>query len=187
MGGDKEMNEIVELLAARGVTLDMGLAPDELHQIEEKYSIVFPDDLRSLYRAALPISAGFPNWRDALKPIETSAFIDYLSAPFAGVENTIDDVRWPDEWGEEPADKGERDERILKELKQAPKLIPVFGHRYMPSTHESDFPVISVSGWDIIYYGSNLREYFQIEFGNLKWGDMDFNHIKEIPFWSNIM
>ena len=48
----------------------------------------------------------------------------------------------------------------------APKLIPVYSHRYIPSEPSlSGNPVLSVVQTDIIRYGDGLLSYFHAEFG----------------------
>ena len=74
-----------------------------------------------------------------------------------------------------------------KKLHEAPKLLPVYGHRYMPMLSGVQVPVISVHGTDIIYYGESLSDYFYIEFGTKKQEEIDFDSIRPIPFWSDIM
>jgi hypothetical protein len=47
----------------------------------------------------------------------------------------------------------------------APVLIPIFGHRYIPSRpHAAGNPIFSVAGVDIIHYGKNLFHYLDHEF-----------------------
>ena len=42
-------------------------------------------------------------------------------------------------------------------------------------------------GVDVIYYGGNLEEYFNIEFGDQKQSSLDIAHIEYVPFWSDLM
>ena len=70
---------------------------------------------------------------------------------------------------------------------QAPKLIPIYSHRYLPIIDgEDDPPVISVVGSDIIYYGCNLSDYFNREFFGGK-GAISIPMNNRIPFWSDII
>jgi hypothetical protein len=64
-----------------------------------------------------------------------------------------------------------------------PKLIPIFSHRYVVSGKDADYPIISVYQTDIIYYGSNLLEYFKHEFNHTH----NITNVKEIPFWNQII
>ncbi len=73
-------------------------------------------------------------------------------------------------------------------MDKVPKLIPIYSHRYIPSSlNEIGNPVYSVHQTDIIYYGKDLWDYFNIEFGNKMHKDIAFNEIKtKIPFWSEL-
>jgi hypothetical protein len=70
----------------------------------------------------------------------------------------------------------------------APKLIPIYSHRYIPEKpNESGNPILSVYQTDIIYYGANLLEYFENEFRR-KGTKLEIDsRIKEIEFWSEII
>lgn len=53
---------------------------------------------------------------------------------------------------------------------KAPKLVPIYSHRYMPFITEDDnIPVFSIMQSDIIYYGENLISYLEVEFGFKKY------------------
>lgn len=58
----------------------------------------------------------------------------------------------------------------------------------MPSfPFEYGNPIMSVHQTDIIYYGENLLSYLLVEFGLKEHEDIDFENIKYIPFWSDII
>jgi hypothetical protein len=71
----------------------------------------------------------------------------------------------------------------------APKLIPLISHRYLPEQpHESDNPIFSIFYTDVIYYGANLKDYFEREFGDGHTRDRPLpRQIKYIPFWSDLV
>ena len=73
-----------------------------------------------------------------------------------------------------------------REYKKYPKLIPVFLHRYIPSTpQETGNPVFSVYQMDIIYYGTDLATYFRNAFKLKLPDDLEFpKEVKHIRFWS---
>ena len=57
-------------------------------------------------------------------------------------------------------------EKIVRDkLSYAPKLIPIYTHRYMPMIDEKNNPIFFIHGVDVICYGTRINEYFQIEFG----------------------
>lgn len=74
-------------------------------------------------------------------------------------------------------------------MQKVPKLIPIYGHRYIPIVNGLDNPpIFSVYQTDVIYYGIDLENYFRIEFDFLKWDvindAIDKDKITLIPFWS---
>ncbi len=89
--------------------------------------------------------------------------------------------------GDEPEDEAKRVAFIRGKIPDAPRLIPIYSHRYMPLCSLENYPVLSVHGVDVIYYGGNLEEYFNIEFGDQKQSSLDIAHIEYVPFWSDLM
>lgn len=95
-------------------------------------------------------------------------------------------IWWP-EWGKEPSSVRARKQILRDVVSRAPKLIPLIGHRYLPEQpHESGNPVFSIFYTDAIYYGVNLKDYFEREFGG--WHTQPWpKQIKHIPFWSDLV
>lgn len=89
--------------------------------------------------------------------------------------------------GEKPASLEARKEVLHSVVSRAPKLIPLISHRYLPERpQESGNPVFSVYQADVIYYGTDLADYFEREFFgwyHRPWPDQ----IKHIPFWSDLV
>ncbi len=53
---------------------------------------------------------------------------------------------------------------------------------------ESGNPVISMYGYDTIYYGRNLEDYFDHEFGGAAHASIfEPTPPKRIPFWSDLI
>ena len=69
-------------------------------------------------------------------------------------------------------------------LESAPRLIPLYGHRFLPSYENQEMPILSVVDLDIIYYGKDLYDYFEIEFGNRKLS-LALKEYKQVPFWTS--
>jgi hypothetical protein len=79
----------------------------------------------------------------------------------------------------------------------APKLIPVFGHRYLLAEPcEAGNPIFSIDQSDMIIYGEDLHSYFLEEFGDLVGeGRPSHDHQRQIqlepyraiPFWGEIL
>ncbi|MFX8441345.1 hypothetical protein ABTL81_20405, partial [Acinetobacter baumannii] len=71
---------------------------------------------------------------------------------------------WLAEWGSRPTETIARREIVQAAVAAAPTLIPLIGHRFLPSEpNEAGNPVFSVYQTDIIYYGANLEHYFNNE------------------------
>lgn len=177
---------VLSLLEAKHIRLDKGLTHDELFEIEGIYDIVFPNSLKSLLMVKLPISKGFYNWRN--KEQQNVDFIkSMLNQPLRYINEMPEEVYWCEDWGKEPKDKDVFKIEVKRRLSLAPKLIPIFSHRYMPVIIEDNPPIISVHGGDIIYMGEDIIDYFYVEFGEKNQKDIRFSSITPIPFWSDLM
>ena len=69
-------------------------------------------------------------------------------------------------------------------LESAPPLIPLYGHRFLPIFENKEIPVLSVVDLDIIYYGMDLYDYFEVEFGHKRLVS-DSKKYREVPFWTS--
>jgi hypothetical protein len=108
---------------------------------------------------------------------EGSSFYDWIHGANSirdALEQVVDglafDVEnnnlWSESWGAKPNTDEEREQRIRELIAAAPKLIPVFGHRFLLAEPcEAGNPVLSIMQSDIIVYGGDLHDYFLIEFG----------------------
>ena len=143
------------------ITFARGLTRDEISTIELRYNIHFPKSLRNFLMQALPVSNGFYNWRDS-----SAENVRYIKEAIARPMEAL---------------------KELAEASKAPVLIPVYAHRYMPMVDTENPPILSVHGTDIIYYGENLLDYLDVEFGTKKQEDIAFDRIQPVPFWSEIM
>ena len=181
------MNEqIIKKLKEHGIEFQIGLTVEEILNIEDIYEIKFPDSLRELLMMALPVSKGFYNWRDTGE--KNVMFIrETINRPFINVNEMAEEVYWNDNWGYEPKDEEKIALEVRKRLRNAPKLIPFYSHRYMPMLEDKNPPIISIHGIDIIYYGKNIEEYIEVEFSGKNQNTIDFQSIKPIQFWSEIM
>lgn len=178
--------KIISLLKACGVEFAPGLAPDEMEKIEKTYGIQFPKSLRIFLMEALPVSTGFYNWRD-FQPTNVRRIKQVMDLPVKQIRECAQEVEWNEEWGEEPDSGADREQVVRKRLECAPRLLPVYAHRYIPVMESDDPPIISVHDTDVIYYGKNLADYFEVEFGKKKHGEIKALRMEQIPFWSEIM
>jgi hypothetical protein len=153
----------------------------ELDRAQARYGLTFPPDLIDLYLWAR-IEGGL-DWTGDETRIRQA-----LAWPFEGLLAEVEEggLWWP-EWGERPASAGARGEALSAVLQRAPKLIPLYGHRYLPETPtEPGNPVFSVYGSDIIVYGANLAEYLAHEFfaNGTGWQVAPY---RQIDFWSEMV
>jgi cell wall assembly regulator SMI1 len=140
-----------------------GLTLDEIASIEREFGFCFADDHRALLMTAHSVGGRLPNWRDG----DREQLREMLAWP---VEGVLFDVRhndfWYDGWGERPESMEESLATARGFLLDAPRLIPVYGHRYLPAGRGTEgHPVLSVWQTDIIIYGADLASYLRHEFG----------------------
>ena len=151
------------ILESAGVLFEPGLSIKEIHQIEDRFQLLFPLDYRDFIMYALPVSEGFVSWRSA----DESEILKMLSWPSEGICFDIEFNRfWIEEWGPRPEQLKDAISIARKFIDKAPLLIPILAHRYIPAEpNESGNPVFSVYQTDIIYFGRDFNEYLENEFG----------------------
>jgi len=75
---------------------------------------------------------------------------------------------------------------MMQIIENAPILLPIYSHRYMPVIDgEDDPPIISSIGRDTVCFADNLSDYIKREFCNEC--NHQYNDIQDIPFWSDII
>jgi hypothetical protein len=173
-------------LIAAGVSFDRGLTSKELTAIEKDFGFVFPPDLKEFLNYALPISPRWPEWRAS-----RSAVAKRLEWPYDGMCFDIQrNSFWLDSWGPKPESFAEACSIARTALEAAPRLIPVYVHRYLPALPcLPGNPVFSVYQTDIIYYGADLADYFCNEFRQ-QFGRTEHAigaNIRLIEFWSDLV
>lgn len=166
-----------------------GLALAELDEAQARYEVRFPPDMIDMYRQRWPSKAY--DWSSDDQRIR-----EMLAWPFERLLWDVEHGSWWADWGERPTDRQSREEIVGQAVAAAPRLIPIYGHRFIPEEpHESGNPVFSMYGFDTIYYGGNLEEYFENEFsGGQKLGGVPRNELSHVdvqalpfvPFWSDL-
>jgi hypothetical protein len=74
---------------------------------------------------------------------------------------------WLADWGAQPDDPAESRLVVQKVLREAPALIPIYGHRAIPNEPaDAGNPVFSLHQSDVIEYGVDLEDYLVNEFGS---------------------
>ena len=189
MGGEEMVGDLLKidriktLLLENSIFLEPGLSDEEIQKVETIYGIEFPEQWLVVYQQLLPISEGFYNWRDF--SVENIAAIkERLASSYNGILESIDEIVWDISWGLEPARVEEKNKKIRKMLESAPSLIPLYGHRFLPILENKEMPILSVVDLDIIYYGLDLYDYFEVEFGHKRLVS-DSKKYKEVPFWTS--
>ncbi|RDX57756.1 hypothetical protein CR513_62979, partial [Mucuna pruriens] len=122
---------ILKSLKSSNVVIDEGLSEAELANIESKLKFSFPPDLRVILQEGLPTSQGFPNWRSS----STQQLQILLTLPTSSILRRVSNTRfWHPSWGPQPPDPT-RDIRLL--LDDAPPLVPIYRHCYIPSSPDA--------------------------------------------------
>jgi hypothetical protein len=145
------------------VRIQRGLTDRELARVEHTFGFQFADDHRAFLAAGLPTGPSWPDWRRG----DRQALHDRLGWPVHGVLFDVEhNGYWHESWGDRPSNRREAVAVAEPHLREAPQMVPVFGHRFLPSGRGSyGHPVLSMHQTDIIYYGSELEDYIHSEFG----------------------
>ena len=168
---------------SKGIPLEAGLTAAELSQIELENRFQFPPDLRRFLHEILPVGDKFPNWRQNIGSGFLNKQDDWVVNGFLfDVEHN---KMWFQEWGERPSELRDALYIARAYLQVAPRLIPIYSHRFIPvDPSEEGNPILSVMQTDIICYGNDLSDYFCKEFGFLRSKHLQFREtIKPIDFW----
>jgi hypothetical protein len=182
------LQQCKSLLKRANIVLAPGMSSEEIVAVESRFGMRFPPDYRALLMDVLPISGNFVDWRRG-DPI---AIQRQFAWPYEGICFDIEyNAFWLPEWGPRPINLTDAFAIATHAVQQAPVLIPIFGHRFIPATpSESDNPIFSVYQTDIIYYGRNLLEYLENELSLAAFGKQRYQisePVKVIPFWSHLV
>ena len=184
----KKFDAIIAKLNDRGVSFERGMSQQDVFDTEAYYGISFPDELKNFYATGLPISSGFYNWRNK-SSANISLIKRALEMPIEGLKVGLENGDfWCDSWGLHPEHSEDALEILLMHYSRAPKMIPIYSHRYMPSIPGSkNTPVFSIMQSDIIYFGTDLISYLEIEFGYKQHKDILRASFQQIEFWNDLM
>ncbi|WP_020661209.1 hypothetical protein [Amycolatopsis benzoatilytica] len=179
--------------------LTPGLTDAEFARIEREYGFEFAHDHRAFLAVALPVARPFdpatgdpaarrppwPDWRDG-DPEELRGKVAW---PVEGVLQAVEHGWWDPAWGERPAPAAAAVAAAKRRAEAAPRMVPVFSHRYLPGGHgSSGRPVLSMMGADIIYYGTDLLDYLNQEFGGSGRASLAALTKQDAgPFWSDFL
>ncbi|WP_018546535.1 hypothetical protein [Streptomyces sp. LaPpAH-108] len=184
-------------LAGTGLyAFEPGLTDAEFERIEREYGFEFAADHRAFLAAGLPVNVPpeegqtwlkpWPEWRGG----DLESLRRQLDWP---VESVLLDVEhsgfWHASWGERPASRAVALERARQQLAEAPVLVPVYAHRYLPAGRDtSGHPVLSLWQTDVIHYGLDLVDYTHREFDETR-GETGkgWNPRATVPFWRDLL
>ncbi|RDI33187.1 hypothetical protein [Lentzea flaviverrucosa] len=173
-----------------------GLTDAEFARIEAEHGVEFADDHRAFLAAGLPVNSPFepepgvfhtweqpwPEWRGG----DQTGLREQLDWPVRRVLEKVETGgHWNRAWGERPDAPEAAVEVARQALAEAPRLVPVYGHRFLPAGRgTSGHPVLSVWGTDIMCYGTDLADYVDREFRNPtpEFPD-DWAPRATVPFW----
>jgi hypothetical protein len=164
-----------------------GYSQTQLDELERKWKLRFPPDYR-LFLSTLG-STDHPGFYDWL--VGDDAIHRAYEAVVEGLAFDVEQNQlWLDAWGPRPSSEDERRRVVSAQVEQAPKLIPVFGHRFLVAEPcESGNPVLSIHQSDIIIYGADLRMYLLNEFAPLLGTTSDWKTPAkfEVRFWGEFI
>jgi len=140
-----------------------GLSDSELDAIEAEFAFSFAADHRAFLAGGLPTGRGWPDWRDG----DRAALRELLAWPVEGVLfDVVQNGFWYDGWGLRPAEDDAALSVARGGLVTAPRMIPVYSHRYLPAGRgRAGHPVLSIYQTDVICYGADLVDFLRAEFG----------------------
>ncbi|MDX3656690.1 hypothetical protein PV646_05165 [Streptomyces sp. ID05-26A] len=175
-----------------------GLTDAELARIEAEHGFEFADDHRAFLQAGLPVNTPYmseagvfhtweqpwPEWGGD-DPEELRLQLDW---PVKMVLGEVErGEHWNPAWGERPDALETAVEVARQELAEVPRLLPVYGHRFVPAGRDmSGHPVLSMWGTDIICYGTDLLDYVNREFAAPALPG-DRAPRATVPFWSDYL
>ncbi len=153
----------------------------DLEKAQDIYNLLFPPDLIAFLSEDQPLKTY--DWRT-----DNQAIRQMLCWPEDGLIFDVEhNALWLDEWGERPSRQEHRAEVVRQAVAAAPRLIPIFAHRFLPSEPSlAGNPVFSVYQADIIVYGANLDDYIEREINDRSsraWPE----DIRRIRFWSDLV
>ncbi|MGH2607671.1 MAG: hypothetical protein ACRDHF_01165 [Tepidiformaceae bacterium] len=166
------------------VRLEPGLSSTELKRAEVAFGCSFPQDFRSLISRMCFTGEPWEGWREP-ELMRIRALNWVVGAAKFDIENNR---YWHKDWGRKPRAKVEAIAVAEAYLRNAPPLLPLLGHRFLPAVpHESGNPVISMYQFvDSIYYGNDLADYFHQELGTPR-PEWARDNPREVLFWSSFL
>ena len=171
--------------------IEDGLSPTELDRAEQWLGLAFPSLWREVLAIVHPVAVPrpprgpdgvlrwtrFPDWR--LRDEEMTNFV--VELPIDGLLFDVESNGfWWTAWGEAPREVAARVELAGRMLVQVPKLIPIWGHRYVSDVPGA--PVFSIVQSDLYVPALTLED---MATGRSQDGlPVEGYPIGDVPFWS---
>ncbi|MBN9122284.1 MAG: DUF2716 domain-containing protein [Planctomycetes bacterium] len=181
MNTNRWTHAAVEALKTRRIVFEPGLTDDEIVRAEKTFDFRFPPDLRTFLQIALPVTGGFPNWRSES---EKELRHRYFDPPARGILFDVEhNDYWPAGWGPRPPELADALAEAGRRLANAPRLIPVRSHHYLPAAPAAGAPVLAVRQSGIVVAAPDLPAYL----ANLPDGERaeGFEAFGDVPFWAD--
>jgi hypothetical protein len=195
--------EAMRRLRLRSVCdIDTGLTDEEFARVEREFGFEFADDHRAFLAAGLPVNTGprrrepgviythprpWPDWRNG----DPGTLRELLDRPVQGVLFDVEKSGfWYDGWGPRPGGSAAAMSTARRMLAGAPRMVPVYGHRFLPAGRGTGgHPVLSMWQTDIIYYGLDLADYIDREFGRIGPGEVPgpWEPNATVEFWRDLL
>jgi hypothetical protein len=194
--------EAMSRLRGRSVCdVDPGLSLDEIEGVEKALGFQFASDHRAFLTAGLPVNT-YPElrepgvvtthrepWPDWRRP-DVEALRARIAWPVEGVLFDVENNGfWYQAWRARPERLEEAVEIARRELTRVPIMVPLYGHRYLPAGAGTyGHPVLSMWQTDIIYYGLDIVDYIDREFGGPERGqDAAWEPRVTVDFWRDLV
>jgi hypothetical protein len=172
------------LLAGSGrFPIKPGLTAAEIAAVEAEFGFSFADDHRAFLAAGLPWGRGWPDWRDG----DRAELRERLALPVEGVLfDVVENGFWYGGWGRRPANDDAAVSLARGGLVTAPRLVPLYGHRYLPAGRSTaGHPVLSIYQTDVACRGATIVDYLGAEFGLGEPSRQPYR--PTVAFWSRLV
>jgi hypothetical protein len=161
-----------------------GMGEREIENIEADLELKLPPDFCVFLQNINDPNGLFFAWRDFSRARYQHAIGEVADGVAFDVE--YNDV-WIERWGVRPSSSKEAVRRFRQDFPCWPRLLPIFGHRFLPADPcLSGNPVFSIMQTDIVYYGANLADYLIKELApHVSTGKR--TQFRSIPIWSDFV
>jgi hypothetical protein len=165
-----------------------GLSDRELGAVEAAVGVKLPTELRIMLQLPQPLGRSWRDWR----PDPAAVWATWRAYVTDGlVFDVAHNGFWDRGWGARPAGALDREAITRRQAETLPRLFPVYGHRglaiepVLGLDSADGNPVFSVHQTDVIYYGNDLADWFNHEYG-VPLPDWAATEPRRIPFWSSL-